>query len=213
MTTRAPHTLTRSHKQLHHRAPGTVIDLTCPDCDGRLIGQLVSYGRNIMSADILNPDGQGGYTLPDNYDPQSALDTVQAMHLSDVAKLVDQPQPAEPSPSVDDTAGEYTADALDADLRYALNLAIGHLEVSTGLAKTPTSLGTPAAMKIPNLALVQLLQLLIDQAEDWRDRYVMLSVKASGKSWAEVADALGVTKQAAWKKYRASVTQTPPPER
>lgn len=74
---RQKHSLERDQQRLLNRAAGTVIDLTCPDCDGKRVAQLVYVSRNRVD---LVDRWPGGINNAHWVTPQEAIDCAQRVH-------------------------------------------------------------------------------------------------------------------------------------
>lgn len=194
---KAPHTLTRDHKQLGNRAAGTVINLTCPDCDGRLVGQLVYTGQNIINglkrgnvvkAKAHNLAG-GTYSYADTYDPWSAIELLQASHLDDLEHL-------EPSSQLD--AETLPAEAL---VEHAIGNTIARLLpwIDSNIRQA-----LPTGSVTRDLATIEALVQVSEQAEHLARARARQLVRTGFASQAQAARALGVTRQRMHQMLNAS---------
>jgi len=221
---KAPHHLTRSHKQLSSRAPGTCIDLTCATC-GELRGndpsqpvivaQLVYVGRNRV--DLLHwPTGAAGRVTVLDLDPAAAVEFAQVEHRADYDATAATPVDNGPTwvagnPPVGPdgrVTGHYESTPVDATEQPALPWSAMADEAAAALMAQALGLLLPqvksaAAGQSNADADLLAIRVLDDLGLQLRALSATRARNAiyAGVPAAKVARALGITRQAASKRF------------
>lgn len=197
---KAPHTLTRTHKQLASRAPGTVVDLECTDCAGHRVAQLVYVGRNDVDL-VVFPLAGDSYTenldheLELSNDPAEALEWAQLFHTNDLA------DPLNARAWTTKNATVPTSSRIDTPEQLALpwpviaeHIAAAYIARLVPELARDTAAGHHWAHD-RDLMLIQILQTISDQTGHLARKRATMVAKMPDTTQSEVARALGVSRQ------------------